>query len=127
MIFVLEGLRAREETSGFGADHHGRVVLIRREHVFAVLLEGVLDHLEQRLRLLDTVDGPVGVEDLVTTVFGVRLGEHIQLDVVRVAPQTGEAADQVVDFIFRQRQPQLDVGLFQRSTTAGQNVDHGMW
>ncbi len=56
-------------------------------------------------------------------VLGVSLGEHIEFDIVRVAPETLERRQQVVDFIIRQRQPQRAVSLFQRLTAAIEHVD----
>ena len=44
-------------------------------------LLGVPDHAEEGVTLLDSVDGPRRVEDLVSTVLGVDLGEHEELDV----------------------------------------------
>lgn len=70
LVFATGG--AREEAATLAAFHHGGVVFIGRQDMIRRLLEGVLDHLEQRLGLLLTVYGPVGVEDLVTAVLGVR-------------------------------------------------------
>ena len=50
----------------------------------------VADHREQRLRLRDAVDDELGVEDLVAAVLGVRLREHHQLDIGRIAPEALE-------------------------------------
>lgn len=89
------------------------------------LLEGVLDHLEQRLGLRLAVYGPVGVEDLVTAVLGVRLGEHVELDVVGVATKLGEVLHQVVDFVVGQGQAQFDVGRGQGGAATTQHVHLG--
>ena len=78
------------------------------------LLVAVADHREERKVLLLAVDRPLGVEDLVAAVFGVRLREHHQLDVARVAAQLGEAFEQVVHFVGGEREAQLDVRAFQR-------------
>ncbi|MNV41872.1 hypothetical protein D3C71_1335240 [compost metagenome] len=58
-------------------------------------------------------------------VLGVGLGEHHQFDVVRVARQLLEGVDQVVDLVFGQGQAQVDVGLGQGRTAAGQDIDRG--
>ena len=52
------------------------------------------------------VDDPARVEDLVAAVLGVRLREHHQLDVGRIAAEPLEALEQVVDLVGRQRQAQ---------------------
>ncbi|MNX82168.1 hypothetical protein D3C86_1138850 [compost metagenome] len=122
---VLAGFRVREETTGHGADDHRSVVLISRQNAFAVHHVGVLDHAEQAFFLALAVDVPTGVEDLVTAVLGVRLGEHHQFDVVRVALQADEGVDQVIDLVFGQGQAQLGVGFFQRGAAATQHVDRG--
>ena len=59
----------------------GGVVAVRRQRVLRRLRVRVLDHLEQRRRLLASVDGPGGVEDLVAAMLGVGLREHHQFDV----------------------------------------------
>jgi len=120
---VLAGFRIREEAPGDIADDHRGVVLVGRQNPFAVHLVGVLDHAEQAFFLALAVDVPAGVEDLVAAVLGVRLREHHQLDVVRVALETGEGVHQVVDLVFGQGQAQFDVGFLQRGATAAEQVD----
>ncbi len=120
---VLAGFRIREEATGDIADDHRGVVLISRQNAFAVHLIGVLDHAEQAFFLALAVDIPTGVENLVAAVLGVGLGKHHQFDVVRVATQPVEAGDQIVDFVFGQGQTQFNVGLFQRSATATQDIN----
>ena len=122
---VFAGRRVRVETPGGEALDHRGVVLVGGQHAFAVHLVGVLDHAEQGFLLGLTVDIPAGVEDLVPAVFGVGLGKHHQLDVVRVAAQLAEAFHQVVDFILSQGQAQRLVGLLKRDTPTAQDIHHG--
>src|SRR5690606_3261895 len=126
-VFLMGGTvaasRTREETTGFVANDHRRVVFISRQNVVVVALVGILDHLEQGLVLFFTVDGPAGVENLVAAVLGVRLGEHHQLHVGRVTAQRLIVGDQVIDFVFSQRQTQCFVGSHQRLAATGQNID----
>ena len=122
---VLASFRVREETAGNVADDHRSVVLVSGQHAFAVHLIGVLDHAEQAFFLALAVNVPTGVEDLVAAVLGVGLGEHHQFDVVRVALETVEGVDQIVDLVFGQGQAQLGVGLLQRGAAATKNVDGG--
>ncbi len=70
---------------------HCRVVAIGREHALGIARMGVADHREQRLVARRAVDHPGGVEDLVAAVLGVRLREHHQLDVGRVAASAAKA------------------------------------
>ncbi|MPN01977.1 hypothetical protein SDC9_149190 [bioreactor metagenome] len=100
--------------------HHRGVVAVGRQHVLRRARLRVLDHLEQRLRLLFTVDNPVGVKNLVAAVLGVGLRKHVQFNVVRVAPQFGERILQIVNFVFRQRQTQTQVSVDQRLTSLTQ-------
>ena len=69
------------------------------------------DHGKKRLVFLFSVDGPAGVKNLVAAVLGVRLGEHIQLDVVRVTTKLCESILQIVNFIFRQCQAKTQVSV----------------
>ena len=69
------------------------------------------------------VDRPVGVEDLVAAVFGVRLGEHHQLDVGRVAAKGGEVVDEVVDLVGGEREAERDVGGGERGGRLGAERD----
>ena len=49
--------------------------------------------------------------DFVAAVLGIRLGKHIQLDVVRVTTQLCERILQIVNFIFRQCQAKTQVSV----------------
>ena len=84
---VVAAARLREPAPARRAFDDGRVVAVRREHALRVERVRVADHAEQRLVAALAVDDPVGVEDLVAAMLGVRLREHHQLDVGRVAPQ----------------------------------------
>ncbi len=126
---ILAGFRVRVETTSNVADDDRSVVLVRRQHTFAVHLVGVLDHAEQALVLRLAVDVPTGVEDLVATVLGVGLGEHHQFDVVGVALEALERGDQVVHLVLGQCQAEVDVGLGQSVAATGEDVHrrHGPW
>ena len=113
--FLMEIVAARfvvgKVATHFRTFHYGGVIFISRENVVWRGFEGVFDHLEQRFRLLFTVDNPVGVKNFVTAVLGVRLREHIQLDVVRVTTKLCERILQIVNLIFRQRQTKTQVSV----------------
>lgn len=76
-------------------------------------LVGVADHGEERQVTVLAVDPPVGIEYLVSAVFGVRLREHHQLDVARVARQPGIGLGQVFDLGMAQGQSHALVGLLE--------------
>jgi hypothetical protein len=83
---------------------HRCVIAIRRQHATRVARVRVLDHREQRLRLALAVDDPVGIENLVATMLRVRLREHHQLDVGRVALQPREVRREVIDLVVGERE-----------------------
>ncbi|MCY1238811.1 hypothetical protein D9M72_515690 [compost metagenome] len=56
-------------------------------------------------------------------VLAVGLREHHQLDVAGVAAQAGEGFDEVVDFVFRQRQAEAGIGRHQGVAAARLHVD----
>ena len=116
-------LGLREEARGVASSHHRRVVVVGREHSVGRSIHRVADHVEQPLGLGFSVDDPVGAEDLVAAVLGVRLGEHHQLDVARVASQFPEAGGQVLDLVGGQGQAERCVCLQQGISTAPENVD----
>ena len=81
------------------------------------------DHAEQGLLALHAVDRPARVEDLVPAVLGVRLREHHQLDVGRVASGAHERLEQVVDLVGRQREAQLAIGRLERGAPVATDRD----
>ena len=97
-----------------GVSNHGSLRMARVR---------IADHREERLRLRLAVDYPIGVEYLVAAMLGVRLREHHQLDVGRIAPDTREVARQVFDLVVRERQPHFTVGDAQRIDAAADDVD----
>ena len=116
----LPGLRQPKPRGA--SRHHGRVVAVGHHRALGRDRLGVPDHPEHGVRLLDAVDGEAGVEDLVSAVLGVGLGEHHQLHIRGVALQSGEGLDQVVDLVVRQGQAKVTVGLHQRLAALPQHI-----
>ncbi len=77
MEIVAAGFVVGKIAAHFRAFHYRSVVFIGRQHVVRRGFEGILDHLEQRLRLLFTIDNPVGVKNLVAAVLRVGLRKHV--------------------------------------------------
>ena len=125
MVAIDVAFACREVTPGSRTFHHGGVVTVGGQHAIRMMLVGVLDHLEQRVRLRFAVDGPVRIEDLVAAMLGVRLSEHHQFDVGRIAAQSLEGLDQIIDLVIGQRQPQATVGLGQGFAATAEDVDMG--
>ena len=111
-VFVRLGVD--REDIGPEARHDCGVVLVRAQGVLRTLLVRVLDHLEERLRLLLAVDDEFRAEDLVAAVLGVDLAEHHELGVGRVASGGGEALGEVLHLWLGDRKADLLVRLAYR-------------
>ena len=83
----------------------------------------VPNHREQRLRLRLAVDDPVGIEYLVPAMLRVRLREHHQLDVGRIAAGAREVVGEIVDLVGRQREAHVDIGALDRNGSVAQQRD----
>ncbi len=112
---VAIAIRLGEETLRAVAFDDRRVVLVCRQRVRRRLRVRVADHREQRLVLLHAVDGEVRVEHLVPAVLGVRLREHHELGVGRIAAERRVACGEIFDFVRREREAEALVRLFERS------------
>ena len=126
-LFVeTEGVRrrVRPKPRRRGAFNDRSIVAVGREHARRAVRMRVADHGEQRLGLRLAVHGPVGVEDLVAAVFAVRLREHHQFHVRRVAFQLRVGRQQVVELVFGQGEAQAAVRRFERCAAFG-HYRHG--
>jgi hypothetical protein len=79
------------------------------------LLVRVLDHAEQALVLIHTIQRPAGVEHLVPAMLGIGLREHEEFGVGRIAAEFGVALRQIFDLVIGQRQAQPAIRLGQRA------------
>ena len=113
-VLTISGIR--EETPGWKAGHHRRIVVIGRQHIIRVALMGMANHGEQRTILFHPVHDPVRVENLVAAMLGIGLREHHQFHIAGIAFQAGEAVQQIVYFVIRQRQTEFAIGDDQRFT-----------
>ncbi len=66
---------------------------------------GIADHRKQGLLARHAVDHKLRIEDLVATVFGVRLREHHEFHIAWIAPEPDEGVEQVVDLTLAEGQP----------------------
>ncbi len=57
------------------------------------------DHVEERRILALAIDGPRGVENLVSAVLRVGLRKHHQLDVGRITSHLRECVEQIFDLV----------------------------
>ncbi|AJX21855.1 hypothetical protein BG17_3587 [Burkholderia pseudomallei MSHR491] len=114
---------AREPPLRVRAAHDRRVVRIRDDRALRAHLLRIADHREQRHVLRLPVDRPLRVEDLVAAVFAVRLREHHQLDVGRVALELDERVDEVVDLVVGEREAEFGVRALERGSAFGEHVD----
>ena len=116
---------ARMEARDGRAFHHRGVVGIGDHGACGMGAMRLADHREQALRLRHAVDDPLRVEDLVPAVLRVRLREHHELDVGRIAPQAPEICVEVVDLVGRQREPELGIGALERRPAGREQRDRG--
>ena len=121
-VFAAVGLRIK--TPGLGTANYRSVVRVGRQHVVPRLGVGIFDHLEQGQRLVLAIQGPARIEDLVATVFGVRLGEHHQFDIGGIAAQLAEILEQVVDLVLGERETQFGVCDLESDASATGDIDH---
>ncbi len=124
-IAELARVRIGKEATRVVATDHGGIVGIGTQHGGVGRMPmRVADHREQAVRLCFAVDAPGRIEDLVTAVLAVRLSEHHQLDIGRVATQRNEARTQILDLVVCQCKAKLDVRLLKRSASTSQDIDH---
>ncbi len=102
--------------------HHRGVVGVRDHGPGRIARVSGLDHAEESFFLRCSVDDPRGIEDLVPAMLRVRLSEHRELHVGGVARDFSVVGKKIVDFIGREREPESDVGVLQRRTSARQHV-----
>ena len=129
----VRGFRVRRIAAGririepaHGRTFHDRgVVGVGDDRSLRARRMGVANHREEAAPLLDPVDDPARVEDLVPAVLGVRLGEHHQLDVGRVAAHPTEARVEIIDLVRRQREAQCDIRALDRGTALREQRNHG--
>ncbi len=124
-VDVPPGPRLDHETPDDPPLHDRRVVRVRAHRAGGARLLRLSDHLEERLRLRLAVHHPGSVEDLVAAVLGVRLGEHRELDVGRVAPSALEVLEQVVDLVRGEGEAHGAVRLLDGGTSPADHVDLG--
>ncbi len=122
---VVSAAGIRIESPGRLAGDDGGVVGIGHHRLARIQLVRVADHGEQRAVLFHAIDHPVGIEYLVAAVFGVRLREHHQFDIGRIAADAGEILQQIIHFVRRQCQPHFGVGGFQCCLAAAEDIDAG--
>ena len=103
--------------------HHRGVVGVGDDRASRIRGMRVPDHREEALRLANPVDPPVGVEDLVPAMLGVRLREHRELDIGRIAAEPAEARVEIVDLVVRQRKAERRVRLDDRRASAREQRD----
>ena len=74
----------------------------------------VADHRKEASLLPDAIDDPIGVEDFMPAMLGVRLSKHRQLDIGRIAFHPAETRVEISDLVRRQRQPERRIRIVDR-------------
>ena len=122
LVVEIFAMCIRIETLRHRSFDDGRIVRIGDDSPLRMCFVCFADHAEQRLATRLAVDGPGGVEYLVPAMFGIGLGEHHQFDIGGIAAEPAEVVGDVIDFVFRKRQAEADVGLGNRGTAAPQQI-----
>ena len=104
------------------AFHNGGVVAVGHHRVLGRHLLSVAYHAEQRFVLFFPINGELGIENLMATVFAIGLREHHQFHIGGVAPCLGKSVNQVVNLIDCQRQAPVFVGLLQSRFATAQYI-----
>ncbi len=107
---IVVGIQSWRARSG----QHGGVVRIGADDAGGRRVGRIADHREQRKWLRDIVDDPVRVEYLVPAMLGIRLREHHQFRIGRIAPHLCVVRRQIGKLVLRQRQPKLRICRRQR-------------
>ena len=116
-IAAVHTVRVGVKTFHHRALHHRRIVVIRHHVALRVQLVRVANHFEQAHRLLLAINDEVRVKNFVAAMLRVRLREHHQFHIGRVALNFLVRIDQIIHFILGQRQAQFNIGLSQRRFT----------
>ena len=107
--FELATCGMRRQPFAAESFHHRRVIRIRGDHAARTRLRRTPDHAEQLVGLPLAIDEPVGIEYLVAAMFRIRLCEHHQLGIGRIASERTVIVDEVVDLVARQCQSQFTI------------------
>ena len=117
------GIDEPTTASGCALDDGG-VIAIRAQNTLRRFRVRVANHREQRLTSRLAIDDPIRVEDLVATMLRVRLREHHELHVGGFASELGERLEQIIDFVVREREPELSIRRHQSmAITAQRHAD----
>ncbi len=122
-VFVSAGIHA----GNFFAFENRGIVRVSDNRALRMILVRLANHAEKTLVFVFAVNRPLRIKNLVSAVFGVRLSEHHQLDVRRVAFQFRKCVDEVINFVIIERKTQLNIGLLQRSSAFRKNVNAAHW
>ena len=114
---AIAQIAARIEAIDARAFDHRRIVRIRDDGALRVRRMRRANHREQALVLRHAVDDPGRVEDFMAAVLRIRLREHHQLDIGRIAVKCAKCAIEIIDFVRRKRESKRRVGIFERHAT----------
>ena len=78
---------------------NGGIVGVRRNDAVGACLGRTSNHVEEFLILRLVIDDPVSLENLVTTMFGIRLCKHHEFGVGGITPQFCIVGVQIFDFV----------------------------
>ncbi len=83
----------------------------------------VANHAKQTVVFVFTIDGEFGIENFVPAVLTVGLRKHHQFNIRGIASKLLERHQQIINFIFCQRQAERLVGFDECLTSPLQYID----
>ena len=121
---AISTARAGIQTFDFSPLENRGVIRINHHVPRRMCRMGFADHAEQGFLARFAIQHPRRIENLVAAMLGIGLREHHELNVSRIAPGFDhEEFDEVVNFIFGEREAQASVGLDQRLSSTGEQID----
>ena len=120
---AISAVSRRKEAPHVRAFDDRRIVGVSNDGAARMPFVRIANHGEQRLGLRLAVYHPVGVENLVAAMLGIRLREHHELDVGGITLQPLEVLPQVFDFVVGKRQAHFAVGGLQSRHAASHDID----
>ena len=94
----------RGELPNFGSLHKSHVVLVGGYKTSGILLAGAFYEFEKAYGLFLTVDNECAVENFMTAVFGINLGETEYFAICERAAQTSRQPGEIFFFLLAQSQ-----------------------
>ena len=104
-INIIPFSSLRIKTHDFLAFDNGGIVLVGNDRFSGMLFMCIADHGKKRTGLVFSINRPVRIENLVPAMFAVRLCEHHQFDIGRIASGFRKSVQKIIDLVIGKSQP----------------------